>query len=84
MRARSAVAAAIAMHSATTAAHSQLIDGGIIGAFPNNRIIWRDDAFWKVMDQRPDFESLAGEFRAEGHQHIFAKPTVSPIREAAE
>lgn len=64
--------------------HVCFIEGGLIGAFPNNRILWRDDAFWKVMDQRPDFESLAGEFRAEGHQHILAKPTISPIREAAE
>ncbi len=64
--------------------HVVFIEGGLIGAFPNNRILWRDDAFWKVLDQRPDFESLEGEFRAEGHQHIFTKPAISPIREAAE
>lgn len=40
--------------------------------------------FYGVCEQRPDFQSLAGEFRAEGHQHIFAKPIVSPLREAAE
>lgn len=47
------------------------LEGGLIGAFPNNRLLWRDDAFWKIMDQKPDFVSLAPEFRAEGHQHIF-------------
>ena len=45
-------------------------EGGLIGAFPNNRVLWRDDAFWKVMDAKPDFISLAPEFRAEGHQHV--------------
>jgi hypothetical protein len=39
---------------------------GWAGAFPNNRLLWRDDAMWKVMDQRPDFVALAGEFRSEG------------------
>lgn len=64
--------------------HIVFMKGGLIGAFPNNRLLWRDDAFWKVLDQRPDFESLEGEFRAEGHQHIFAKTAIAPIREAAE
>jgi hypothetical protein len=42
------------------------LETGLIGAFPNNRVLWRDDAFWKLMDQQPDFVSLNGEFRAEG------------------
>jgi hypothetical protein len=50
--------------------HICFLQGGLIGAFPNNRVLFRDDAFWKVMDQKPDFTSLAGEYRAEGHQHI--------------
>lgn len=50
--------------------HIVFQETGLIGAFPNNRILWRDDAFWKVLDQRPDFVSLAPEFRAEGHQYI--------------
>jgi hypothetical protein len=46
--------------------HVVAMECGWIGAFPNNRLLWRDDAAWKVMDQRPDFTSLDGEFRAEG------------------
>lgn len=57
------------------------LEGGLIGAFPNNRLLWRDDAFWKVLDHRPDFESLGGEFRAEGHQHVMQQPfyTMHPV-----
>ena len=29
------------------AAHVVFIDGGLIGAFPNNRLLWSDPAFWK-------------------------------------
>lgn len=43
---------------------------GLIGAFPNNRVLMPDAAFWPMMDQKPDFESLNGEFRAEGNQHL--------------
>lgn len=50
--------------------HFCKIEGGLIGAFPNNRLLWRDDAFWKVLDQKPDFLSLEHEFRAEGQQHV--------------
>lgn len=66
--------------------HFCKLEGGLIGAFPNNRLLWRDDAFWKVMDQRPDFQSLSGEFRAEGHQSLITprKPQRPPLREAAE
>lgn len=59
--------------------HVCFLQGGLIGAFPNNRILWSDPAFWKVADERPDFESLAGEFRAEGHQHIFTQTPATPI-----
>lgn len=54
--------------------HFCALEGGLYGAFPNNRVLWRDDAFWKVLDQRPDFEGLGSEFRAEGHQHVMQKP----------
>lgn len=66
--------------------HVCMLEGGLIGAFPNNRVLWRDDAFWKVLDQRPDFESLGGEFRAEGHQHVMQKPApcLDRVLEAAE
>lgn len=58
--------------------HVCFLDGGLIGAFPNNRLLWRDDAFWKVMDQRPDFLSLEQEFRSEGHQHVVRAPRHAP------
>lgn len=29
-----------------------------------------DPAFWTVTAERPDFTSLGGEFRAEGHQAL--------------
>ncbi len=41
---------------------------GLIGAYPNNRLLWHDPAFWTVTSEKPDFEALAGEFRAEGSQ----------------
>ncbi len=50
--------------------HVMFLEGGLICAAPNNRILWRDDAFWQVLDQRPDFKALDREFRAEGHQHV--------------
>lgn len=39
---------------------------GSLGAFPNNRVIWDDPAFWAPLTERPDFLSLSGEFRSEG------------------
>lgn len=48
-------------------AHICKLANGLIGAFPNNRLIWRDDAFWKMMTEQPDFVSLAPEFRSESH-----------------
>lgn len=53
--------------------HLNFLSNGLIGAFPNNRVLWRDDAFYRVAKDKPDFTSLAGEYRAEGHQHIFRK-----------
>lgn len=50
--------------------HIVFQEGGLIGAFPNNRVLFRDDAFWQVLDTKPDFTSLANEYRAEGHQHV--------------
>lgn len=49
-------------------AHVVFLENGLIGAFPNNRLLWCDPAFWSVTEEKPDFISLAGEFRAEGHQ----------------
>lgn len=46
--------------------HLCFLENGLIGAFPNNRLLFRDDAIWQLMDQPPDFTSLAGEFYAEG------------------
>jgi hypothetical protein len=42
------------------------LEDGSIGAFPNTRVIWNDPAFCPPTQERPDFISLAGEFRAEG------------------
>ena len=46
--------------------HVCFLESGLIGAFPNNRLLFRDDAFWQLMDKAPDFLSLGGEFRSEG------------------
>ena len=51
--------------------HVVYLDGGAIGAFPNNRTLWEDSAFWDVIEQRPDVESLLMEVRAEGNQSLF-------------
>jgi hypothetical protein len=45
--------------------HVVHLDNGLIGAFPNNRLLWSDPAFWTVTQERPDFLSLSSEFRAE-------------------
>lgn len=48
---------------------------GQIGAFPNNRLLMPDPAFWPLMgDEPPGFRSLDGEFRAEGNQHLMDRP----------
>jgi len=54
--------------------HIVFMETGMIGAFPNNRLLWSDPAFWTVLKDRPDFTSLNGEYRAEGNQGIFKKP----------
>lgn len=50
---------------------------GLIGAFPNNRVLMPDAAFWPAMTERPDFESLSGEFRAEGNQALLTRQTAA-------
>lgn len=48
------------------ALHVVFRNDGIIGAYPNNRIFWHDPAFWVVEpEEKPDFEALSREFRAE-------------------
>lgn len=54
--------------------HVCFLDNGWIGAFPNNRLLWSDPAFWETTTERPDLKSLAGEFRAEGNQQMFRTP----------
>ncbi len=51
--------------------HICRLENGLIGAWPNNRILWSDPAFWDVMAEKPDFESLHYEAQAEGNQHLF-------------
>lgn len=68
------------------ALHICHLANGLIGAFPNNRLLWSDPAFWEVSAEKPPFTSLGGEYRAEGNQHIF-KGSVAPdvrILDAAE
>lgn len=67
--------------------HVAYLENGLIGAFPNNRILMPDAAFWPMMEPgfKADLTSLDGEFRAEGNEHIFSPPVgVVNIREAAE
>lgn len=54
---------------------------GLIGAFPNNRLIWSDPAMWQTVKDLPRFESLAGEFRAEGNQHLMRVETTPTAAE---
>lgn len=56
--------------------HLCRLETGPIGAFPSNRLLWSDPAFWDVMEERPDFESLHYEARAEGNQHLFRREPV--------
>lgn len=56
------------------ALHVVFLAGGLVGAYPNNRLLWSDPAFWATLTERPDFESLAGEYRAEGNQELFRPP----------
>jgi len=40
-------------------------DSGQIGAFPNNRLLWSDPAFWDQLTEKPVFKSLSMNFRSE-------------------
>lgn len=57
------------------ALHVVFREDGIIGAYPNNRLLWHDPAFWTTSTEQPDFISLSGEFRAEG-----SEPDVAEFR----
>lgn len=61
--------------------HICFLESGLIGAFPNNRLIWEDPAFWTATKEMPDFKSLAGEYRAEGNQRLMRVPPVKPIEQ---
>lgn len=61
------------------ALHVVFREDGVIGAYPNNRLLWSDPAFWTTTTERPDFESLAGEFRAEGNQELFARAAAPEV-----
>lgn len=66
--------------------HLVRLEGGLVGAFPNNRLLMPDSAFWPIMDPdfKPDLVSYSGECRAEGNEHLFADQWRSPLKEAAE
>lgn len=61
--------------------HVCLLENGLVGAFPNNRLLWSDPAFWKTVDTLPRFASLPGEYRAEGNQHLMRTPMPAPVTE---
>jgi hypothetical protein len=46
--------------------HVVFREDGIIGAWPNNRMIFLDRALFGDLTERPNFETLTKEFRAEG------------------
>lgn len=45
--------------------HVVHLEDGQIGAFPNNRLLMCDPAFWETLTERPDFIALGGEYLAE-------------------
>lgn len=57
--------------------HICKLETGLIGAFPNNRVLWSDPAFWKTVEDLPRFQSLPGEYRAEGNQSLMRQPMSS-------
>lgn len=62
--------------------HIIKMDTGLVGAFPNNRLLWSDPAFWRTVEETPKFKSLAGEFRAEGNQALLRRdPMPAPVVE---
>lgn len=48
--------------------HVVLRYDGLIGAYPNNRLVFCDRALFGDLTQKPDFTTLQKEFRAEGLQ----------------
>lgn len=46
--------------------HVVLREDGLIGAYPNNRIVFIDRALFGDLTEKPDFMTLTKEFRAEG------------------
>ena len=54
------------------ALHICYLENGLIGAFPNNRILWVDPALRDAESaEPPKLKSLSHEFRAEGFQDMF-------------
>lgn len=47
--------------------HVVFREDGIIGVWPNNRLVFIDRALYGDFTERPDFLTLTQEFRAEGH-----------------
>lgn len=45
--------------------HMVLMDDGQVSAFPNNRLLVHDAAYFDVMSEKPDFIALGGRFSAE-------------------
>jgi hypothetical protein len=59
-------------------------EDGLIGAYPNNRLLFHDPAlFGATCSEKPDFEALAQEFRAEGFSPYMAdqqRLVLEPVR----
>lgn len=50
---------------------------GLVGAYPNNRLLWEDSAFWDVTETKPDITCLLYEARAEGRQAMINRRTAT-------
>src|SRR5262245_37607097 len=61
--------------------HVVLREDGLVGAYPNNRLVFLDRALFGDLTGRPDFTTLSKEFRAEGlSRPILVQPDLDSRR----
>lgn len=53
--------------------HVVLREDGLVGAYPNNRLVFLDRALFGDLTEKPDFATLTKEFRAEGVARVVAE-----------
>lgn len=63
--------------------HVVLREDGLIGGYPNNRMVFLDRALFGDFTAKPDFKTLTREFRAEGMSDKSNIPESTPIRTSA-